>query len=258
MSSRTCKSRKKNKPTSKSKAKPKSKPKSTRVRPQNQQNQNPDNEELNETKRIAKEEALAHKLEAEEKEKQHLLELQRDNEAAHKDIINDYIAKFVDGKLLQDIQNMEDVNELEQHEKSKPRHPLTSFLEVLLDCEPNKRNLHRILTDQFLDNPTDFEALITQDDIDFSSTDYGLLDYEQWELDDNEVKRLMSEWRRNVLDPVMFTYQDRMLPWCPNVPIAFEIYDSFDDDDEDEEDENLEQDEETLEIPANEPILLYR
>ncbi len=49
----------------------------------------------------------------------------------------------------------------------------------------------------------------------------------------------MNQWRRNVLDPVMATYQDNMLPWCPDVPIAVEIYDSFGDSDDEQLDDDV-------------------
>ena len=77
-----------------------------------------------------------------------------------------------------------------------------------------------------MDDPLDFEALTTQDDTNWDEDDYGALNYDDWELDDNEVKTLMIEWRRNVLDPVLHTYEQRQLPWCSDMPLAQEIYDS--------------------------------
>ena len=71
-------------------------------------------------------------------------ELAKLNQEAHDNILNDYIAQFVDGAELARINNMEDVDELEvaEMDRPKPRHLLTSFLEVLLTSEPNKANLH--------------------------------------------------------------------------------------------------------------------
>eukprot|EP01083_Nonionella_stella_P063046 163873_1 len=201
----------------------------------------PELQKLTDEQRQAKEDADRARAEEEQRK---AAQLANENEQAHESIINDYIAKFVDGAELANIQTMEDVeDDDDEEEKPKPRHQLTSFLEVLLEPERNKQNLHRILTDQFLDNPEEFESLITQDEMDWNDTDYGALDFDEWDLDDNEVQRLINEWRRNVLDPVMATYMDRTLPWCPPVPTAVE-FDDYEADSEEAEDEKEDGEEE--------------
>merc|ERR1712228_300440 len=199
-------------------------------------------EAANEQKRIAKEEELALKAAQEELEKQRVLELQQENEEYHNNIINDYIGAFVDHQQLQNIQNEQDLEEMEEMEAKKPKHDLTHFLEVLLHSETNKKGLHQILTDQFLDNPDDFEALITADDVNWSETDYGTLNPDEWELDDDEVKRLMNEWQRSILDPVMNAYTNRKMPFAPEMPVVMEIYDDFSDSDKEKEEIDKEHD----------------
>lgn len=110
----------------------------------NNPNTNMDNAQMSEAKRKAKEEELARKAEEEQKERERLEELAKLNQEAHDNILNDYIAQFVDGADLERIKNMQDVDDLEAEEidRPKPRHQLTSFLEVLLTSEPNKANLH--------------------------------------------------------------------------------------------------------------------
>ena len=106
-----------------------------------------DTPEVAEAKRKAKEAELERKAEEEAKEKERIEQLSKLNQQAHDAIINDYIAKFVDGKILKEIENMQQVEELELEEsqKPKPKHLLTSFLEILLSSEPNKANLHRLV-----------------------------------------------------------------------------------------------------------------
>lgn len=101
-----------------------------------------------------------------------------------------------------------------------------------------------ILTDNMLDDPQQFQELITEDEIDLEDADFGGLQFEDWELDETEAARLLSEWRRNILDPVMQTYLDRKLPWQPDMPVAMELYDDYGDGDSAEEEERKEREEE--------------
>ena len=154
-----------------------------------------------------------------------------ENHKYHKEIVNDFVETFHGRAQMQHIQNDEDVEALEE-EREAPPHMLTPFVQILLSSEPNKKNLHPILPDQFLaydvaknSDGVAYEELVTADEMDWTSKNFGGLRYEDWELDHAEVKRLVGEWRRNVLDPVMAAYMQRKLPWCPDMPEAIEIYD---------------------------------
>merc|ERR1712129_258110 len=82
-----------------------------------------------------------------------------------------------------------------------------------------------------------FEGLMSVDEMDWTSEDFGGLNMDEWELDEAEVKRLITEWRRNVLDPVMSAYLQRKLPWTPDMPEAIEIDDWHREEEEDEDEE---------------------
>merc|ERR1712154_142988 len=102
--------------------------------------------------------------------------------------------------------------------------------------------------DQFLDSPDDISALFSADTVNWDETEYGNLNADEWELDDVETARLMKEWTRSILDPVMVNYMNKKLPFCPEMPMQKIIFDNRMSSDDEEEKEQIIDDDDDDEV----------